>query len=61
MKTDLTFEAFNIFMLLYVVAMVALGIAVIVLGIKLVLKLMKLIDSQTLLNNERIKKLQSDH
>jgi hypothetical protein len=56
----ISYESFSILMLLYTVFVVALLIAIIVLGIKLVLKLMKLMDSQTNLNNERLKKLRNE-
>ncbi|WP_160130013.1 hypothetical protein [Kordia antarctica] len=40
---------------------IAFIITVIVLGIKLVLKLFKLMDSQTMLNKERLKKLKNEN
>ena len=60
METTLndSFEAFSIFLMLYQILIVALLIAFIVFGIKLILKLFKLMDSQTQLNTEKLKKLQ---
>ncbi|EDP96502.1 hypothetical protein U8527_10330 [Kordia algicida OT-1] len=61
MNTSTSFEAMNIFMLLYVIIMVLIGITLVILGIKLVLKLIKLIDAQTALNKERLKALQIEN
>ena len=55
-----TLETFSILLILYKVFAIAFIITVIVFGIKLVLKLFKLMDSQTMLNKERIKKLQNE-
>lgn len=54
------FGAFGIFIMLYQILIVALLITFIVFGIKLVLKLFKLMDSQTQLNKEKLRKLQNE-
>ncbi|QHI35764.1 hypothetical protein IMCC3317_11120 [Kordia antarctica] len=53
-------EAFSIIIVIYQIFAIAFIITAIVLGIKLVLKLLKLMDSQTNLNNERLEKLRNE-
>lgn len=55
-----SFGTFGIFLMLYQIFFVAFLIAFIVFGIKFILKLFKLMDSQTQLNKEKLRKLQKE-
>ncbi len=55
-----SFGTFGIFLMLYQILIVALLITFIVFGIKFILKLFKLMDSQTQLNKEKLRKLQKE-
>ncbi|WP_298423764.1 hypothetical protein [uncultured Kordia sp.] len=57
---ETTIDSFSFVLVLWQFVSIAILITVIVFGIKLVLKLFKLMDSQTQLNREKLKKLQSE-
>lgn len=56
---ETTFDSFSALLFFSQLFSIALYITAIVLGITLVLRLLKLIDSQTILNKERIRALRN--
>ncbi|EDP97037.1 hypothetical protein U8527_01805 [Kordia algicida OT-1] len=61
MESANNIDAFGVFAGIFQIFTLVFILFVIVLGIVLAIKLIKLMNSQTRLNNERIKKLQNDH